>query len=49
MIGDKGAVMIQMTLFDKVWSFMSCHLASGPDFALKRSEMFASALSALSK
>jgi hypothetical protein len=49
MIGDKGAVMIQMTLLDKVWSFVSCHLASGPDLGSKRSEMFATALSALSR
>ena len=49
MIGDKGAVMIQMTIFDKVWSFIGCHLASGPDLGHKRSEMFATALTSLSK
>ena len=38
-----------MSLFDKVWSFMSCHLASGPDLGQKRSEMFATALTSLSK
>ena len=49
MIGDKGGILIQFTLLDKIFSFMNCHLASGPDLGFRRSEMFATALSALSK
>ena len=41
--------MIQISLLGKVWSFISCHLASGPDLGSKRSEMFATALTTLSK
>lgn len=44
LIGNKGALLVQFTLHDRLWSFINCHLSCGPGKGDQRSDMMGTAL-----
>lgn len=44
LVGNKGGLLLQFSLYDKTFAFINCHLKSGADKGSKRSKMMATIL-----